>query len=63
MQNMLGMNVGEKRQWEFTFPQDWNVELWRGQLAVAHVTLVELFSYILPEVRFRAAQGLGEESF
>ena len=54
LQNMIGMNVGEQRQWEFTFPEDWNVELWRGQKAVANVTLVELFSYILPEVGYRA---------
>jgi hypothetical protein len=48
---MLGMTPGEERTWEFVFPQDWHVELWRGQAAQAKIQLKELFSYILPEVR------------
>lgn len=47
---MLGMVPGEERTWEFVFPDDWHVDLWRGQTAVAKVKVVELFSYILPEV-------------
>jgi FKBP-type peptidyl-prolyl cis-trans isomerase (trigger factor) len=50
MQNMLGMLPGEERVWDFEFPADWHVELWRGQTATAKIKLVELFSYILPEV-------------
>jgi len=48
---MLGMLPGEERVWEFDFPADWHVELWRGQTATAKIKLLELFSYILPEVR------------
>ncbi|WIA15544.1 hypothetical protein OEZ85_002177 [Tetradesmus obliquus] len=47
--HMLGMLPGEQRSWEFVFPQDWHVDLWRGQTAVADIKLEELFSYILPE--------------
>eukprot|EP00882_Tetradesmus_deserticola_P004536 GHRQ01004782.1.p1 GENE.GHRQ01004782.1~~GHRQ01004782.1.p1 ORF type:complete len:518 (+),score=256.13 GHRQ01004782.1:105-1658(+) len=47
--HMLGMLPGEARSWEFVFPQDWHVDLWRGQTAIADIKLVELFSYILPE--------------
>eukprot|EP00878_Enallax_costatus_P021398 GHUV01022648.1.p1 GENE.GHUV01022648.1~~GHUV01022648.1.p1 ORF type:complete len:386 (+),score=99.70 GHUV01022648.1:352-1509(+) len=48
-QHMLGMSPGEERSWEFVFPDDWHVDLWHGQTAVAKVKLGELFSYILPE--------------
>jgi hypothetical protein len=47
----LGALPGETRTWEFTFPPDYPVELWRGETAVATVKVIELFSYILPEVR------------
>jgi hypothetical protein len=55
---MLGMVAGEARSWEFTFPQDWHVDLWRGQTATADIKLVELFSYILPEVRWLLCHGV-----
>jgi len=48
---MMGMTAGEERTWEFTFADDWHVELWRGQRAVAKVKMQELFTYIMPEVR------------
>lgn len=48
---MLGMVPGEERTWDFVFPSDWHVELWRGQTATANIKLQELFSYLLPEVR------------
>lgn len=48
---MLGMRAGEERAWEFVFPEDWHVELWRGQVAKASVKLRELFEWDLPEVR------------
>lgn len=48
-ENMLGMNAGEERSWEFVFPPDWHVELWRGQAATATIKLQELFTYIMPE--------------
>ena len=48
---MLGMVPGEERSWDFVFPSDWHVELWRGQTATANIKLIELFSYLLPEVR------------
>lgn len=47
---MTGMVAGEERDWEFVFPADWHVELWRGQKARAHVKLRELFEWELPEV-------------
>ncbi|GBG00567.1 hypothetical protein Rsub_13295 [Raphidocelis subcapitata] len=47
--NMAGMEVGEERRWEFSFPGDWHVELWRGQRAEAVVKLRELFEWDLPE--------------
>eukprot|EP00879_Flechtneria_rotunda_P032257 GHRR01035433.1.p1 GENE.GHRR01035433.1~~GHRR01035433.1.p1 ORF type:complete len:363 (+),score=127.96 GHRR01035433.1:198-1286(+) len=47
-ENMLGMVPGEERTWDFVFPPDWHVELWRGQTATARIKLVELFSYITP---------------
>lgn len=49
-QNMLGMVPGEERCWQFVFPDDWHVELWRGQAATATIKLLELFTYILPQV-------------
>jgi hypothetical protein len=48
---MLGMVAGEERTWDFVFPDDWHVDLWRGQTATAKIQLIELFSYLLPEVR------------
>lgn len=57
VQHMLGMLPGEQRSWEFVFPEDWHVDLWRGQTAVATIKLVELFSYILPEVGGRTLQA------
>ncbi|KAI8469557.1 MAG: hypothetical protein J3K34DRAFT_277210 [Monoraphidium minutum] len=46
---MVGMVPGEERTWEFSFPGDWHVELWRGQRAAAAVKLRELFKWALPE--------------
>lgn len=46
---MLGMAPGEERTWDFVFPPDWHVELWRGQTATATVKLQELFDYVMPE--------------
>lgn len=47
---MLGMVPGEERTWDFVFAPDWHVELWRGQSATAKIKLLELFSYLMPEV-------------
>jgi FKBP-type peptidyl-prolyl cis-trans isomerase (trigger factor) len=46
---MHGMAPGDARKWDFNFPDDWHVELWRGQRATADVKLRELFEWDLPE--------------
>jgi trigger factor len=46
--HMLGAQAGEERAWEFGFPADWHVELWRGQRAKATVRVLELFEWDLP---------------
>jgi FKBP-type peptidyl-prolyl cis-trans isomerase (trigger factor) len=58
-QRMLGMIAGEERTWDFVFPADWHVELWRGQTATAKIKVQELFSYLLPEVRQGCASHVG----
>lgn len=47
---MLGMTPGDERSWEFVFADDWHIELWRGETAVADIKMQELFSWVLPEV-------------
>lgn len=53
------MIAGEERTWDFVFPADWHVELWRGQTATAKIKVQELFSYLLPEVRQGCASHVG----
>jgi FKBP-type peptidyl-prolyl cis-trans isomerase (trigger factor) len=45
---LAGATSGEERSWEFAFPPDWHVELWRGQRARATVKVLELFEWDLP---------------
>eukprot|EP00798_Chlamydomonas_sp_ICE-L_P019022 gene19022-25614_t len=49
-QGMLGMTVGEKRTFPITFPDDYKVELWKGQTYDATVELNEIFSWVMPEL-------------
>jgi trigger factor len=47
--HLLGAGAGEERVWEFEFPSDWHVELWRGQRAKSTVRVLELFEWDLPD--------------
>lgn len=46
--HLEGAGAGEERSWVFSFPDDWHVELWRGQQAKATVKVLELFEWDLP---------------
>lgn len=46
--HLEGAAAGEERSWEFEFPADWHVELWRGLRARATVKVLELFEWDLP---------------
>lgn len=48
VEHLEGADAGEERSWEFGFPSDWHVELWRGQRARATVKVLELFEWDLP---------------
>lgn len=46
---ILGAAVGEERQFDFTFPTDYNVALWQNMAAEAQVKVHEVFEWVLPE--------------
>jgi hypothetical protein len=42
---MYGMTPGEERTFSFTFPEEYNVELWAGSEAQATMKVQELFRW------------------
>lgn len=46
----MGAQVGEKRSFQITFPDDYPVELWQGMQAKVDITVREIFEWVLPPV-------------
>jgi trigger factor len=57
---IVGMNLGEERDVECTFPEDYNEEELRGKTVTFHIKLKELKENVLPELNDDFAKELGE---
>jgi hypothetical protein len=53
-QHLLGAKAGESRKFRVRLPEDYRIELWQGMECDVEVSLKELFSWTLPEVRSAA---------
>ncbi|MEW5305071.1 MAG: hypothetical protein WDW36_007635 [Sanguina aurantia] len=47
--SMSGMQPGNQQDISVVFPDDYEVELWQGLQGKAHVTIHELFTWVLPQ--------------
>lgn len=47
------MQPGNQKDISVVFPDDYEVELWQGLQGKAHVTIYELFTWVLPQVRVK----------
>ena len=57
---LVGMTVGETREFDITFPDDYRVEELRGKAAHFAVELLDLREKVLPEVDDEWAKSVGE---
>ncbi|MBI3911173.1 MAG: trigger factor [Armatimonadetes bacterium] len=60
-QGLIGLAVGEERDYTFTFPGDDSHPEWRSREAHAHITIHEVSQRALPEVDDALAKQLGVE--
>ncbi len=61
-EQLVGMAIGETKEFDVTFPDDYRVERLRGQLAHFSVELLDLRDRILPELDDEFAKSVGEVS-
>jgi trigger factor len=58
--NLVGMSVGETREFDITFPDDYRVEDLQGKVAHFAVELLDLREKVLPEVDDEWAKSVGD---
>ena len=61
-EQVVGMQLGETKDIEVTFPEDYQAEALKGKLAVFTVTLHKLMGKKLPELDEEFAKKMGSES-
>ena len=61
-EGVVGMSVGETKDIDITFPEDYQVEELKGQPAVFTVTLNKITGKVLPELDDEFAKKMGSDS-
>lgn len=59
-ENLLGMNTGETREFDYTYPEDYADENFRGKTAHYKVTLSDIKEQQLPELTDEFAQAVSQ---
>ncbi|TME35494.1 MAG: trigger factor [Chloroflexi bacterium] len=59
-EQLVGMGIGEAKEFDVTFPDDYRVEEVRGKLAHFEVELLDLRERILPQLDDEFAKAVGE---
>ena len=61
-EGVVGMNIGETRDIEVTFPEDYQAEELKGKKAVFTVTLHKITGKVRPELDEEFAKKMGSDS-
>lgn len=59
-EQLIGMNAGESREVEYTYPEDYTEEEFRGKTAHYHVTVNDIKETELPELTDEFAQAVSQ---
>ncbi len=59
-ENLVGMNIGDTREFDYIYPEDYADEEFRGKTAHYHVTLQDLKEQQLPELSDEFAQAVSQ---
>lgn len=59
-ENLIGMNIGETREFDYTYPEDYGDEDFRGKVGHYKVTLQDLKEQQLPELTDEFAQAVSQ---
>lgn len=62
VENIIGMNIGDEREFEFTFPEDFEEEELAGKDAIFNISILTVKSRELPELTDEFASEEGHES-
>ncbi len=62
VENIIGMNIGDEKEFEFTFPEDFEDEELAGKDAIFSITVLSVKSRELPELNDELASEEGHES-